>query len=252
MTPRRVFRMRCQVTPQAGHARCPGQTARTITSGLRAGRTRSCAMPGGKASAPGRTPASMPCVAAWTRSAFRSPNAGGPNARPNCRISRIGPEPGLTANQPPSQIAAQGRKIARWSAPWTPLNGSQRRSGRVEFSAESPFLLDFERFGPNPGRSGRAIRLCLVPSSGKQAGNGNVLVQFRPVDAPAAELVGVARFRRCVEQAGEPRQRHTDGAAVAEVDPHAVGIETEGFRRNAHATHLQAFPCFAQQVCGCG
>lgn len=156
MTPRRVFRMRCQVTPQAGHARCPGQTARTITSGLRAGRTRSCAMPGGKASAPGRTPASMPCVAAWTRSAFRSPNAGGPNARPNCRISRIGPEPGLTANQPPSQIAAQGRKIARWSAPCAPLNGSQRRSGRVDFSAESPFLLDFEHFGPNPGRSGHS------------------------------------------------------------------------------------------------
>ena len=67
---------------------------------------------------------SMPCVAAWTRSAFRSPNAGGPNARPNCRISRIGPEPRLTANPPPSQIAAQGRKIARWFAPWTPLNGS--------------------------------------------------------------------------------------------------------------------------------
>ena len=89
------------------------------------------------------------------------------------------------------------------------------------------------------------------PAPGQKAGHGNVLVQFLPVDAPAAELVGVALFRRGMGQAGEPRQRHADRAAVAEVDPHAVGIEPDGFRRNTHAIHPSVFPCYVQQASGC-
>ena len=64
-------------------------------------------------------------------------------------------------------------------------------------------------------RSGRATRPCLVAPSGQQARDGNVLVQFRPVDAPVAQLVGestakcaVARDARVIRTRNHPNAAH--------------------------------------------
>ena len=74
-----------------------------------------------------------------------------------------------------------------------------------------------------------------VRAAGHEAGDRNILVDVVPVKPGAAEFDAFA-LRRCrTQQPREPCQRHTERAAVREIDPHRVLVKTDCGRRKAHA-----------------
>src|SRR5258708_38362198 len=66
-----------------------------------------------------------------------------------------------------------------------------------------------------------------VASAGEEAGDGNVFVEVFPVQAKAGEFDLLALLLCCVEEARIPCERHTDGAAVGQIDPHRVFVKTD-------------------------
>jgi hypothetical protein len=65
----------------------------------------------------------------------------------------------------------------------------------------------------------------LVAQTGEQAFDGDVFVQDFPVEVTAADASLFALFGGGVEQTRKPGEWNADYAAVAEVDPHAVGVK---------------------------
>ena len=74
-----------------------------------------------------------------------------------------------------------------------------------------------------------------VAPAGEQAGDRDILVELFPMETEAVQLEFSALRRRGAKQAGKPRQRHADGAAVAQVDPHRMFVKADCGRRNSHA-----------------
>src|ERR1700722_7128894 len=67
----------------------------------------------------------------------------------------------------------------------------------------------------------------LVGLAGEEAGDGDVFVEGFPVESAAADADLLALLRGGAEEAGKPCERDTEGSSVAEVDPHAVGVEAD-------------------------
>ena len=70
--------------------------------------------------------------------------------------------------------------------------------------AEVPFT----PLGMRPARAGR------ISAPSEQAFDGNVLVEFVPIEAQAAQLYFFALSGRAVEQAGSQAKRNALGASV--------------------------------------
>src|SRR5438045_8534867 len=81
-----------------------------------------------------------------------------------------------------------------------------------------------------------------ITASGKEAGDRNILVDLLPVQTQSAQLDALARGRGRIEQTRKPRKRHTDCAAVGQIDPHRVLVKADGGRRNGHAMPSRSGP----------
>jgi hypothetical protein len=97
----------------------------------------------------------------------------------------------------------------------------------------------FRPDGPREPRSASA-RVFQFPrhvaSTCKEAGDRNILVEVFPVQANAGEFDLLALLLCRVEQARKPCERHTDCAAVGQINPHRVFVKTDRRRRNGQAT----------------
>ena len=78
-----------------------------------------------------------------------------------------------------------------------------------------------------PISGGEGFVGCLVGLAGEEAGDGDVFVEGFPVESAAADAELFALLRRGAEEAGKPCERDAEGSSVAEVDPHAVGVEAD-------------------------
>ena len=74
-----------------------------------------------------------------------------------------------------------------------------------------------------------------ITASGQQAFDRDVLVEVFPVQAGAAQFDLVALGGRGMEEAGKPRERNAERAAITDRDPHRVLVERDLSRRNGHA-----------------
>ena len=66
---------------------------------------------------------------------------------------------------------------------------------------------------------------CLVGLAGEEGGDGDVFVEGFPVESAAVDAELFALLRCGAEAAGKPCEGDAEGSSVAEVDPHAVGVE---------------------------
>ena len=97
---------------------------------------------------------------------------------------------------------------------------------------------------PKPSGRRRLARLDLVAATGQKSGDGNVFVEFVPVEADSAHLHFCARFGGAMQQPGKPGEGNAERAAIFEIDPKTVLIEADGkrlgrgglgVRRNSHS-----------------
>lgn len=89
-------------------------------------------------------------------------------------------------------------------------------------------------------RSGGAVDPpCHVAAPGKQSFDGNILVEFIPMQAGAAQFDLRALSGRRVEEARKPSQRNTERAAITDRDPHGVIVEGDLSWRNGHVSRRQ-------------
>lgn len=79
-----------------------------------------------------------------------------------------------------------------------------------------------------------------IPLPCQQARNRNILVKRVPVHPPPAEFIALTLGFGGVEQAWKPCERNTEGAAIIKLNPHAIIVKAQGFRRNSHSKLLQA------------
>jgi hypothetical protein len=66
-----------------------------------------------------------------------------------------------------------------------------------------------------------------IAAASQQAGHGNILIQFFPVQAVTAQLKPIAFGRRGLQEARKPRQRHTKRTPVGQIDPHSVFVKVD-------------------------
>jgi hypothetical protein len=94
----------------------------------------------------------------------------------------------------------------------------------------SPAHLGGKRFRGYVLRSPRQ-----VASAGEEAGDGNVFVELVPMKTESGKFDAFAHGRGRIEEARKPRERHADGAAVRQVDPHRMFVKADDLRGNGHA-----------------
>jgi hypothetical protein len=84
--------------------------------------------------------------------------------------------------------------------------------------------------------SGRAIRSPSdIAAPGEQTRDGDVLVDLLPMETDAAQFDTFALGGCRTQQPWKPCQRHTERAAIRQLDPHRVFIKAHGRRRNTHS-----------------
>lgn len=81
--------------------------------------------------------------------------------------------------------------------------------------------------GHPPILGGEGFVGCLVGLACEEAGDGDVFVECFPVESAAADAELFALLRRGVEEAGKPGEGNAEDSSVAEVYPHAVGVEAD-------------------------
>lgn len=89
----------------------------------------------------------------------------------------------------------------------------------------------------------------LVGLAGEEGGDGDVFVEGFPVESAAADAELLALLRCGAEEAGKPCEGDAEGSSVAEVDPHAVGVEADlcwasGGIHSMLFLYLQYVPCY--------
>src|SRR5438876_16837 len=85
-----------------------------------------------------------------------------------------------------------------------------------------------------------------VAPSGEQTSDGDILVEFFPVQSCSAHLDALSLRGARIEQTRKPCQRHAERPTVREIDPHRVFIKVNAGCRNAHAKPLESFRGSAQ------
>jgi len=93
-----------------------------------------------------------------------------------------------------------------------------------------------------------------VPVARQQPGNRNVLIQFLPVQSVTArtDLLARSLSRSGGQQSGEPCQRHANGTAVRETDPHCLVVEPDPVSRNGHTMPFRSVPSARRRHERCG
>src|SRR5262249_17280327 len=75
-----------------------------------------------------------------------------------------------------------------------------------------------------------------VAATGQQPGDRNIFVNLFPMKANPADFNTLALLGCRAQQARKPRERHTEIAAIRQVDPHGMIVKADGRCRNGHAT----------------
>jgi hypothetical protein len=72
-----------------------------------------------------------------------------------------------------------------------------------------------------------AATIGHVATSGQQAFDGDVLVEFLPVKAARAQIEALALLNGGLFEDREPGQRHTQGATIGQVDPEPAAVKPD-------------------------
>jgi hypothetical protein len=81
-----------------------------------------------------------------------------------------------------------------------------------------------------------------IPPARQQTGDGNVLVDVRPMQPKPADLDRLALSTTGLEQTEEPRIRDADCPSVRQFHPHRIVAEPNGLGRNRHGLSPSSCP----------